>query len=77
MRDYKITKYMNNTHYIVNVVDSYNQEHTSFFRTIEECHQYVYKVWENEVKPKEDLLSKAIANCVKLDINRGVEPILD
>jgi len=77
MRDYNITKYKGNTHYTVNVTDSYGQEHTSFFRTRQECGEYVYEVWTNEVKQPEDLLSKAIANCVKLDINRGVEPKLD
>ena len=77
MRDYNITKYKGNTHYTVNVTDSYGQEHASFFRTRQECGEYVYEVWTNEVKQPEDLLSKAIANCVKLDINRGVEPKLD
>ena len=77
MRNYNITKYEGNTHYTVNVTDSYGQKHSSFFVTKKECHKYVYKVWENEVKQKEDLLSKAIANCVKLDIKRGVEPKLD
>ena len=82
MRDYKIIKYMNNTHYTVNVTDSYGRQKSSFFRTIEECHQYVYEVWANEV-PKtkqelqDELLSRAIAECVELDINRGVEPKLD
>ena len=30
MRKYNIVKYKNNTHYTVNVTDSYGQEHTSF-----------------------------------------------
>ena len=77
MRDYNIKKYKGNTHYTVNVTDSYGQEHSSFFRTIEECSNYVYETWSHEVKQDEDLLSKAIANCVELDTNRGVEPILD
>ena len=77
MRDYKIIKYMNNTHYTIIVVDSYGQEHTSFFRTVDECSNYAYEVWANEVKQEEDLLGKAIANCIKLDIKLGVEPNLD
>ena len=48
MRNYNIIKYKNNTHFTVNVTDSYGQEHTSFFRTTEECDKYVYKVWENK-----------------------------
>ena len=76
-RNYNITKYKGNTHYTVNVTDSYGQKHSSFFRTRQECGEYVYEVWTNEVKQEEDLLSKAIANCVELDIKRGVEPNLD
>ena len=77
MRSYNIIKHKNNTHFTVNVVDSYGQEHTNFFRTTEECSYYAYKVWSNEVKQEENLLNKAIANCIKLDIKRGVEPSLD
>ena len=77
MRKYNIHKYPNNTHYIVTVTDSYSQEHRSFFRTTEECDKYVYEVWENEVKKPVDLLANAIAECIQLDIKRGVEPNLD
>ena len=35
------------------------------------------EIWENEVEPKEDLLGDAIAECVQMDIDRGVEPSLD
>jgi hypothetical protein len=77
MRDYSITKYKGNTHYTVNVTDSYGQEHTSFFRTRQECGEYVYEVWTNEVKNQPSLLDKAIAQCIELDIKRGVEPYLD
>ena len=77
MRDYSITKYKGNTHYTVNVTDSYGQEHVSFFRTRQECGEYVYEVWINEVKQEEDLLGNAIAECIQIDIDRGKEPILD
>ena len=77
MRSYNIIKYKNNTHFTVNVVDSYGQEHTNFFRTTEECSHYAYKVWSNEVKKPVDLLGKAIAECRELDKKRGVEPSLD
>ena len=72
MRDYSITKYKNNTHYTVNVTDSFGQEYGSFFRTVEECSKYAYEVWENEVKKPKDLLSKAIANCIELDKKSGI-----
>ena len=35
------------------------------------------EIWKNEVKPKEDLMGKAIAECIQSDIDRGVEPSLD
>jgi hypothetical protein len=72
MRDYSITKYKGNTHYSVNVIDSYGREKGSFFRTLDECYEYVYEVWDNEV-PKtdkelqEELLHRAIVNCINLE----------
>ena len=82
MRDYNIKKYKGNTHYSVNVIDSYGREKGSFFRTLDECYEYVYDVWSNEV-PKtdkelqEELLSSAISNCIKLDETNGLTPKLD
>ena len=77
MRSYNIIKYKNNTHFTVNVVDSFGQEHSNFFRKNSECHKFAYEVWENEVKKPVDLLANAIAECVEIDIKRGVEPSLD
>jgi len=74
MRDYNIKKYKGNTHYSVNVIDSYGREKGSFFRTLDECYEYVYEVWENEL-PKtekelqEELLHRAIVNCINLEKN--------
>ena len=82
MRDYSITKYKGNTHYTVNVVDSYGREKGSFFRELQDCYDFVYKVWESE-KPftdeeiQQELLSKAIANCIEIDKKNGLEPNLD
>ena len=72
MRDYNIKKYEGNTHYSVNVTDSYGREKGSFFVTLDECYEYVYEVWENEV-PKtekelqEELLSRAIVESINLE----------
>ena len=71
-RNYNITKYKNNTHYTVNVTDSFGQEHTSFFETVKECGKYIIDIWENEVKKPEDLLSKAITNCIEIDKRSGI-----
>ena len=71
-RDYNITKYKNNTHYTVNVTDSFGKEHTSFFQTRQECGEYVYEVWTNEVEQEVCLLDRAISNCVELDKRSGI-----
>ena len=72
MRDYNIKKYKGNTHYSVNVIDSYGREKSNFFRTLDECYEFVYDVWSNEV-PKtdkelqEELLNRAIVECINLE----------
>ena len=72
MRNYSINKYKGNTHYSVFVTDNYGRERGNFFRELQECYDFVYKIWENE-KPltnkeiKNKLLSDAISNCIKLD----------
>jgi len=77
MRDYSIKKYKNNTHYIVNVIDSFGRENSGFFRKIQDCYNFVYKVWDKE-KPltdkeiQQNLLNKAISNCIKLDKKAGI-----
>ena len=82
-RKISINKYEGNTHYSVHVVDSYGTEHHIGYSSkldndmLTEIERQARDIWANEVKPKEDLLSKAIANCVELDIKRGVEPNLD
>tara|TARA_Y100001938_G_scaffold132687_1_gene191225 strand:+ start:347 stop:595 length:249 start_codon:yes stop_codon:yes gene_type:complete len=82
MRDYNIKKYPGNTHYSVNVIDSYGREKGNFFRTLDECYEFVYDVWQNEV-PKtkqelqDELLSNAIANCIQIDKANGLTPKLD
>ena len=71
-RNYNITKYKGNTHYTVNVTDSFGQEHTSFFETVKECGKYIIDIWENEVKKPENLLNKAITNCIEIDKRSGI-----
>jgi hypothetical protein len=80
MRDYSITKYEGNTHYSVNVTDSFGREKGNFFKTLDECYEFVYDVWSNEV-PKtdkelqEELLNSAIHNCIQIDTksNRKIQ----
>ena len=83
-RKITIHKYEGNTQWSVNVEDSYGKEYhlgywinvdyDSFSSYIEEKAK---EIWKNEVEPKEDLMGKAIAECIQSDIDRGVEPCLD
>ena len=78
-----IDKFEGNTHYGVSVFDSYGTEHHLGYSKIlsEAFHSHIEelakKIWANEVEPKEDLLGNAIAECIKLDEERGIEPNLD
>ena len=85
-RKITIYKWQGNTSYSVDVEDSYGKvHHVGYYRvanldeltSIEEIETKAEEVWANEVKPKEDLLGDAIAECVQMDIDRGVEPSLD
>jgi len=78
MRDYKVTKKSGEL-YNCEVVDSHGKEYQNWFDTEQECINWIYYIWENENKvvDSNELLSKAISNCIELDIKRGVEPNLD
>ena len=82
MRNYNIKKFKGNTHYSVRVVDTYGREKGNFFRTLDECYEFVYDVWSNEV-PKtdkelqEELLSSAIHNCIQIDKSNNINLNLD
>ena len=76
-----IDKYQGNTHYSVSVFDSYGTEHHigyySHYSQMHDIEDLAEGIWENEVEPKEDLLGNAIAECIQMDKDRGVEPNLD
>jgi DUF971 family protein len=79
-REIKINKYKGNTHYSVHVVDKYGQEHhIGYYKHLytNKLQEKAEEIWSNEVKNQPSLLDKAIAQCVELDIKRGVEPYLD
>ena len=75
-RQIKINKYQGNTHYSVHVVDSYGTEHHLGYLNItlnmSEIAAKAEEIWANEVKPKEDLMAKAIAECIELDKKGGI-----
>ena len=82
-RDYKISKSRGDKMWTCKVTNSYGETHTNYFDTARQCDEHVYYTWENEVDrnflkhANDDLLSKAIAECIQMDIDRGVDPNLD
>ena len=69
----------NGTMWTCEVTDSYGITHVNYFKTELEASKWTYYICENEdIKvDSDDLMSKAIAECIKMDEERGVEPNLD
>jgi hypothetical protein len=75
-----IYKWKTNTQWCVDVEDGYGSEHfLGYYDELDskDIEAKAEEIWANEVKPKEDLMGKAIAECIQSDIDRGVEPSLD
>ena len=78
-----IDKYQGNTHWSVHEYDSFNQEHhLGYYKLINEDVETVIEheaeeIWSNETKNEVDLMSKAIKECIDIDIKNGIEPSLD
>tara|TARA_R110001583_G_scaffold181624_1_gene338951 strand:+ start:243 stop:497 length:255 start_codon:yes stop_codon:yes gene_type:complete len=72
-RKIQIQKYKDNTHYSVYIIDGYGTEHHLGYSKVlseafhKEVNKKAEKIWANEVKPKKDLLSKAILECKEID----------
>tara|TARA_R110002012_G_scaffold236552_2_gene410299 strand:+ start:426 stop:668 length:243 start_codon:yes stop_codon:yes gene_type:complete len=80
MRQIKINKYKGNTHYNVEVVDSYGTEHhLGYYKHIytNKLEEKAQEIWANEVKPKVDLMAEAIKECIEIDKENNIEPNLD
>jgi|TARA_A100001201_G_scaffold89172_1_gene78103 hypothetical protein len=82
MRNYNIKKFKGNTHYSVRVVDTYGREKGNFFRDLQDCYKFVYEIWDNEQpltneEIEQNLLSDAIANCIKIDKQNNINLNLD
>ena len=78
-RNCNISKKQNAKMWTCEVTDSYGITHVNYFETELEASKWTYYMWENEDNKvdKDDLMSKAIAECIKMDEERGVEPNLD
>ena len=72
-RKIQIQKYKDNTHYSVYVVDGYGTEHhLGYYKVLSpeilgEIEADAEMLWNNEVKPEEDLLENAIVDCKEID----------
>ena len=77
-RNVKISK-SNGTMWKCEVTDSYGITHVNYWETQEQASKWTYYIWENEDNKvdKDDLMSNAIAECIQMDKDRGVEPNLD
>ena len=77
-REIIINKYEDNTHYSVHVKDSFNQEHhLGYWSELDNSVMLVIEakargIWANEVKNEPSTMSKAIAECIKLDREAGI-----
>ena len=71
-RKIQIQKYKDNTHYSVYVVDGYGTEHhLGYYKVLSpeilgEIEADAEMLWNNEVKPEEDLLENAIVDCKEI-----------
>ena len=83
MRKISINKYEGNTHYSVSVIDSYGKEHhLGYYNVLSpeilgEIEADAEMLWQNEVKPKVDLMAEAIKECIEIDKENNIKPNLE
>ena len=79
-RDFSITKKEGEL-YHAKVTDSYGNKYDNYFEEAHEANDWIYYVWSKEdwfnSANSQELLNNAIAECVKMDEERGKEPLLD
>ena len=67
--------------YHAKVTDSYGNKYDNYFEEAHEANDWIYYVWSKEdwfnSTNSQDLLNNAIAECIKMDEERGKEPLLD
>ena len=80
-RNFNIERKKNNTWYHAEVTDSYGNKYDNWFEFAHEANDWIYYVWDKEEwfnsVDSQELLNNAIAQCVKIDEERGKEPLLD
>ena len=72
MRDFTITRKKGELYHTI-VTDSYGNKYENFFEHAHEANDWVYYIWSKEEwfnsANSQELLHKAIQNCVELDKN--------
>jgi len=67
--------------YHAKVTDSYGNEYDNYFETADKANDWIYYVWEKEdwfnSANSQELLANAIAECIEIDKENGIEPSLD
>ena len=75
MRDFSITREKGKL-YHAKVTDSYGNKYDNYFEHAHEANEWIYYVWEKEdwfnSQNSQELLAKAIANCIELDEKSGI-----
>jgi len=70
MRDFSITK-KEGEWYDARVVDSYGNKYQNYFETASEANDWVYYIWRKEEwfnsANSQELLAKAIQNCIEIE----------
>ena len=70
MRDFSITK-KKGEWYDARVVDSYGNKYQNYFETASEANDWVYYIWRKEEwfnsANSQELLAKAIQNCIEIE----------
>ena len=79
-RNFSITRKQGEL-YHAKVTDSYGNEYDNYFETADKANDWIYYVWQKEdwfnSANSQELLANAIANCIEIDKENGIEPSLD
>ena len=79
MRDFTITR-KEGEWYNTKVTDSYGNKYQNYFESAHEANEWIYYIWEKEdwfnSQDSQELLSKAIENCKRLDKKLNIREIL-
>ena len=73
-----IDKCKGNTHWSIHVVDLYGKEYHLGYSSVlnetfhKEVERKAQEIWDNELKPVEDLMSKAIKDMIEIDRKTGI-----